>query len=260
MGYKIVIFSNQNGIKGALEGKNATRFREAIDWLAGLVNAPIEVYASTKKDHCRKPQTGMWDHLQTKMKNMGNSINIPDSIYVGDAAGREGDHSAVDINFAKAIGIKFYVPEDYFDVHYCDTTKKRKTSEYCKDEIDNLGYPIRVLTSKNRAEHVSSAKYNVIAPTPRLVLLCGIPGAGKSTFASDIIVPLKDSVPAQDWVVLCQDRINKGKPGLRQKCEEKAQEYLSQGFSVIIDRTHVTIEQRGHFIRIGEEVFSLQNY
>ncbi|BAS74237.1 Os01g0737401, partial [Oryza sativa Japonica Group] len=31
-----------------------------------------------------------------------------------DAAGRENDHSDADKEFAKAIGLKFHVPEEYF--------------------------------------------------------------------------------------------------------------------------------------------------
>ncbi|GMP65841.1 hypothetical protein CsSME_00026467 [Camellia sinensis var. sinensis] len=38
------------------------------------------------------------------------------SFYVGDAAGRKDDHSDADIKFAQAVGLKFYVPEEYFDV------------------------------------------------------------------------------------------------------------------------------------------------
>ncbi|KAM5584445.1 hypothetical protein ABKV19_004027 [Rosa sericea] len=37
------------------------------------------------------------------------------SFYVGDAAGRSNDHSDADLKFAEANGLKFYVPEDFFE-------------------------------------------------------------------------------------------------------------------------------------------------
>ncbi|KAL8195415.1 hypothetical protein R6Q57_025818 [Mikania cordata] len=37
------------------------------------------------------------------------------SFYVGDAAGRIDDHSDADKKFAETIGLKFYLPEEYFD-------------------------------------------------------------------------------------------------------------------------------------------------
>lgn len=39
------------------------------------------------------------------------------SFYVGDAAGRKGDHSAADIGFAKDVGVKFLLPEEVFWSH-----------------------------------------------------------------------------------------------------------------------------------------------
>ncbi|KAF5728045.1 polynucleotide 3'-phosphatase ZDP [Tripterygium wilfordii] len=42
------------------------------------------------------------------------SFCICRSFYVGDAAGRPNDHSDADLKFAQTIGLKFYVPEEYF--------------------------------------------------------------------------------------------------------------------------------------------------
>ena len=47
-------------------------------------------------------------------------IDVEDSFYVGDAAGRKNvhggrdDHSDSDIKFARAIGCQFYTPEEFF--------------------------------------------------------------------------------------------------------------------------------------------------
>ncbi|WVZ03769.1 hypothetical protein V8G54_024575 [Vigna mungo] len=77
-------------------------------------------------DAFRKPKPGMW-HLMEQHFNSGIVIDMDQlfflpfsssidaiSFYVGDAAGRKSDHSDADIKFAEAIGLKFYLPEDYF--------------------------------------------------------------------------------------------------------------------------------------------------
>ena len=47
----------------------------------------------------RKPSTTMMEHLLKYIPN----INLNNSFYCGDAAGRQGDHSDDDIMFAKNI-------------------------------------------------------------------------------------------------------------------------------------------------------------
>ena len=60
----------------------------------------------------------MWNFFENYRKT---NINKKQSFYVGDAAGRiyknKKDHSSDDRNFAHNIGIKFYTPEDFFDVN-----------------------------------------------------------------------------------------------------------------------------------------------
>ncbi|XP_020417840.1 polynucleotide 3'-phosphatase ZDP [Prunus persica] len=67
------------------------------------------------EDPFRKPKPGMW-HILEQHFNSGISIDMDQSFYVGDAAGRKNDHSDADIKFAEAVGLKFYVPEEYFGV------------------------------------------------------------------------------------------------------------------------------------------------
>ncbi|CAB4307727.1 unnamed protein product [Prunus armeniaca] len=67
------------------------------------------------EDPFRKPKPGMW-HILEQHFNSGISIDMDQSFYVGDAAGRKNDHSDADIKFAEAVGLTFYVPEEYFGV------------------------------------------------------------------------------------------------------------------------------------------------
>ncbi|KAE9617040.1 putative phosphoric monoester hydrolase [Lupinus albus] len=128
-GFKLVIFTNESNIERWKNKRQA-----AVDSKVGrlnnfmeLVKVPIQVFiacgvgnsgkgkaAIKEDDPFRKPKPGMWQ-LMEKHFNSSISIDMDQSFYVGDAAGREKDHSDADIKFAEAIGLKFYVPEKYFD-------------------------------------------------------------------------------------------------------------------------------------------------
>ncbi|XP_052142880.1 polynucleotide 3'-phosphatase ZDP [Oryza glaberrima] len=122
-GYKLVIFTNESNI----ERWNKKR-QQAVDSKIGRldkfierVKVPIQVFIACglgkgktfPDDPFRKPNTGMW-WLMREHFNSGVTVDMDKSFYVGDAAGRENDHSDADKEFAKAIGLKFHVPEEYF--------------------------------------------------------------------------------------------------------------------------------------------------
>ncbi|CAN7069421.1 unnamed protein product [Brassica oleracea var. botrytis] len=121
-GYKLVIFTNESNIDRWKNKRQA-----AVDSKIGRLNSfikrvevPIQVFIACgvassggKDDLYRKPKAGMWQ-LMKKHFNSGIEIDMDKSFYVGDAAGRKGDHSDADIKFAQANGLKFYTPEEYF--------------------------------------------------------------------------------------------------------------------------------------------------
>lgn len=123
-GYKLVIFTNESNIE---RWKNKRQV--AVDSKIGRLNnfieqvkVPIQVFIACglgkvgkADDPFRKPKPGMW-HILEQHFNSGISIDMDQSFYVGDAAGRQKDHSDADIKFAEAVGVKFYVPEEYFGV------------------------------------------------------------------------------------------------------------------------------------------------
>lgn len=101
------------------------------------------------------------------------------------------------------------------------------------------------LKSKNTLPEIS-----YISPPPKdvpfkpvMILLCGIPGSGKSTFAKS----LERSMPYK-FV-----RINQDDLGHRKRCEERARLVISQGKCPVIDRCNFDKEQRKHFISIAYE-------
>lgn len=122
-GYKLVIFTNESNIE---RWKN--KRQQAVDSKVGrldnfidCVKVPIQVFIACglgkgkgiPDDPFRKPNPGMWWLMRAHF-NSGIAIDMDQSFYVGDAAGRENDHSDADKEFAKAIGLKFHVPEEYF--------------------------------------------------------------------------------------------------------------------------------------------------
>ena len=103
--------------------------------------------------------------------------------------------------------------------------------------------------------------YPLHAPgRPMLLLLAGVQGSGKSTFARYVLYGKncntfqeKNEEEEEDghtrktttnWACFSQDTINNGKPGKREKVFEQARHAILEGQSVIIDRMHLDSAQR----------------
>ncbi|CAN1172060.1 Polynucleotide 3'-phosphatase ZDP [Linum perenne] len=153
-GYKLVIFTNESNID-RWKNKRQVAVDSKIGRLNNFiqhVQLPIQVFIACGystglvEDSYRKPNPGMWrlmeNHLNSGIPiDMEQLLPLPNlfelckwmfqllfveltlylsifacrSFYVGDAAGRNDDHSDADIKFAQAVGLKFHVPEDFFD-------------------------------------------------------------------------------------------------------------------------------------------------
>jgi predicted kinase len=74
----------------------------------------------------------------------------------------------------------------------------------------------------------------------KVIILVGIPGSGKSTFAKKF----QELHPQDNYEVINQDLL-----GSRTKCLDKMHDLLEQGRNVIIDRCNVTEEQRSHWVQ-----------
>lgn len=127
----IAIFTNQGAVTNIVPpGKPSLSFNKLVARLKlitkELDDLPLVVYASTRKSSTdkkkglgsddklhetyRKPGIGMWKQL---IVDIGD-VDISNSFFVGDAAGRDGDFSDSDRKFAETVGLTFKVPEEYF--------------------------------------------------------------------------------------------------------------------------------------------------
>ena len=87
-GYKVVVISNQS----RLTSENAVQaFKSKVESIASsLKGVPVQVFVSAAKGSSifRKPRTGIWELMRRDMNGNCQDIDMEDSFYCGDAAGR----------------------------------------------------------------------------------------------------------------------------------------------------------------------------
>lgn len=72
-------------------------FKEKALSVMRQLDIPLSIYAATQHDEYRKPRTGMWkEFLDDYDLDIDDRLDLQESFFVGDAAGRPGDHSCVD--------------------------------------------------------------------------------------------------------------------------------------------------------------------
>ena len=226
-GFKIVIFSNQAGISTGnvslhtLKSKFVQMFKE--------LKIPFQALCATDSDENRKPSTGMWKYF-TENCNKGEKVDMKESFYCGDAAGRlktkkaAKDFSDSDRKFAINVGIKFFTPEMYF--------------MNVKETLPPLGFDIKKLKTLEGLSPITGVD-KITKDEPEMIIFVGAPGAGKSTFWSTYL---------PDYV-----RVNNDTLKTKEKCMKAAREALKSGKSCVIDNTNADKDTRARYIPIAEE-------
>ena len=84
-GWKVVIFTNQNGISTG--NQSAAEIKGKILDIIKDCGVPMSAFIASADDLYRKPATHGWQFMIDKC-NGGIQVDLTQSIYVGDAAGR----------------------------------------------------------------------------------------------------------------------------------------------------------------------------
>jgi bifunctional polynucleotide phosphatase/kinase len=176
----------------------------------------MTLYAATGKDMYRKPRPGIWAELCDDWDL--SDVDLENSFFVGDAGGRGAvvstqkgvkgtakDFSCSDRNFAHNVGVAYKTPEEFFlGEQPRDFVREFDLVQYAAESADG---DETLFEKKNDTD---------------VVVFCGPPGAGKSTFFWKHLKPLG------------YERVNQDQLQSRDKCIKVAKECLGKGQSVAI--------------------------
>jgi len=205
----ICIVSNQAGLKNP---EMINEFKKKIKNIVKLMDKIVTVnlfiiatFALSKDVIYRKPFPGMRDIIADYVKISHNAV------YVGDAAGRNNDHSAVDINFAENCNFNFQTPEEFF-----------------LNELADLNYNQGFVPKNYDPEMTTLPQFNV--NKKYFIILIGVPGSGKSELSKKLVKEYK-------FIHLSQDTLGSEANVLKdiKRNSEK---------SIIIDGINGTIKKR----------------
>ncbi|KXJ96665.1 polynucleotide kinase 3 phosphatase-domain-containing protein [Microdochium bolleyi] len=255
-GYRVIILSNQGGLKLHLDpkdkkpknGEKIASFKQKCSAVLAKLDIPITLYAATEKDIFRKPRTGMWKEMCKDYGLSESEIDLKNSMFIGDAGGRiaavvngsvvKKDFSCSDRDLAHNIGITYKTPEEFF--------LGEEPREFVR-EFDLARYPFsdggisRPPDAASQASTVANEEDVIFVKKNKqdIVLFCGMPGAGKSTFFWRYLEPLG------------YQRINQDTLKTRQKCFKAAAEHLVAGRSVAIDNTNADPDGRKEWVDLA---------
>ncbi|KAI4267184.1 MAG: hypothetical protein L6R38_008370 [Xanthoria sp. 2 TBL-2021] len=240
-GYSISILSNQGsiGLKSdpkSIKGdpKSLSNFKSKVSAVFNQLDIPIILLAASARDRYRKPRTGMWNELLEEL-DLDNSegADLGASFFVGDAGGRaarsgaKADHSCSDRNLAANVGIEFKTPEEFF-LHEAVLPFTR--------DFEPRNYLNPSLTTSLDASPPVIEKKNPLD----IVMFCGSPASGKSTFYRKHLQPLG------------YERVNQDTLKTRDKCVKVASELLLEGTSVAVDNTNADRETRMVWVQLAQ--------
>ncbi|OMJ84442.1 hypothetical protein SteCoe_14455 [Stentor coeruleus] len=227
-GFRIVIFTNQKGIKEGHQDK--TGMQGKIKNVVEALGVNALAMAAYGDDEFRKPCTGMWDYF-TKNLNGGINVDFSVSKYIGDAAGRPAsgsrkkDFNDTDLKYALNIGIPFETPEKFF------------LGE--RENIPQPGIDPRNIKKSGAALKGESDNSNIAKSNTEAIIFVGSPGSGKSTFWKNYLSNYT--------------RVNNDTLKSKEKCLKTMRASLQNNKSCVIDNTNPTTIVRAEYIAVAKE-------
>ncbi|GAA5944975.1 hypothetical protein JCM10213_001839 [Rhodosporidiobolus nylandii] len=172
-GYALLLISNQ----ASPTPKLSRDFRTKLPFVCRKIGVPLRALAAWEFDGYRKPGTGMWDAFVREF-NGNVAVDYANSFYVGDAAGRTGDHADTDRKFALNNSLPFLTPEEFFLSEPPDG--KWTLWGWNPAAWDHSQPDSPPLVAQN--DPAAAARVGTYAG-PEVVLLVGPPGTGKTSWA-----------------------------------------------------------------------------
>ena len=174
----------------------------------------------------------MWRELLEELElDKGEGPDLEGSFFVGDAGGRaakgnrKADHACSDRDFASNVGIEFKTPEEYF-------LGEAPTPFMRTFEPSGLLTEAPVSTD---SMPIVIGKSNALD----IVLMCGSPGCGKSTFFWTKLKPLG------------YERVNQDTLKTRDRCLKATSTLLKQRKSVAVDNTNADADTRAVWVALA---------
>ncbi|KAL9094651.1 MAG: hypothetical protein Q9163_006541, partial [Psora crenata] len=239
--FNIVIFTNQGSLSlrddpktPKADQRTLANFKAKVSSIFGHFDFPILLLAATARDIYRKPRTGMWRELLDELDlDEGDGPDLGASFFVGDAGGRaagherRSDHACSDRDFATNVGIAFRTPEEYF--------------------LHEAAKPFTRAFEPGKFLHAASAVTDCGSPVMEkkhaldVVVLCGSPGSGKSTFFWSRLKPLG------------YERVNQDTLKTRERCVQVASSLLAERKSVAVDNTNADPDTRAVWVALARQ-------
>ncbi|KAI0437246.1 PNK3P-domain-containing protein [Xylaria telfairii] len=226
-GYTVIICSNQGRLTelDGSESPAAAPFKKKMEHILRNLQVDVTLFVACANDIYRKPRPGLWSIIPQYTGNEYSSIDKTQSLVVGDAAGRESDFSDSDVHWAMNAGISFFTPEAFF-------------LGQALGPIGHKFHPDWYLHSDRRKEE-ETAQYQFSQMLSPMVILVGLPGAGKTTFYYRILQNLGFT------------RRDARSYNSRHSFERAIDEAMRSGIPIVIDDFNIDLESRSTWISIA---------
>lgn len=246
-GFTIVVITNQKQTAYSARSGLAT-WKKKMGHIAAAIDVPMRVLAALGDDEYRKPRLGMWTEFVARW-NGGVEVDLGQSFFVGDAAGRKKyrDHQDTDLKWALNAGLGFFTPEEYFlakDKEYDIPMRPWSPSSVVPAPS------LKGLVAEPEDEMVTVDLSSIDSPdvartilgdqsAPEIVLFVGAPASGKTFLFTRVFEPA-------GYVHVNQDTLRS-----RDKCLRVVRDTISSDLSCVVDNTNRDRATRKHYIDLA---------